>query len=299
MQGIWTALITPFDRTGKLDLSAFKKILEDQCAAKVQGVVICGTTGESSTLSLEEKKILVQTALEELRGSSVEVLAGTGSNNTEETIQLSRWASDQGVQGLLLVTPYYNKPSALGLEAHFKAVAGAVKCPIVLYNVPSRTAVSLNAETIAKLAAIPPIVAIKEASGSLSFLAEIQDQLLLQKQKLQILSGDDINFLPSLAVGTTGIVSVASNLFPRAMVSLYQATLQNNWHLAREIHNGCYPLFRDLFIETNPVPIKAAMALAGWCSPHVRLPLVELSKTSMNQLANSLKRCCIVPGKPA
>lgn len=299
LRGVWTALVTPFDQNNQLDLNSFKKILQDQRNAGIYGVIVCGTTGESPVLSIDEKKILIELALKELKSSTVGVFAGTGSNNTEETIQLSKWASAKGVQGVLLVTPYYNKPSPLGLEAHFRAVADAVDCEVMLYNVPGRTGVCLNAETICTLSSHPKITSLKEASGSISFISEIRDQLDLKKQKLQIFSGDDISFLPSLAVGSVGIVSVASNLFPRGMIKLYQATQQNNWKDALEIHQNFYPLFRDLFIETNPVPIKAAMAYAGWCGSQVRLPLVPLTKFNSEKLIQSLKRCGVQPGMPA
>ncbi|MBI4924420.1 MAG: 4-hydroxy-tetrahydrodipicolinate synthase [Bdellovibrio sp.] len=293
MRGVWTAIITPFDQHGNLELSTFKALLKNQKEAKATGVITCGTTGEAATLSETEKKTLIQIALEELEGSQTKVMAGTGTNNTAETLELSKWAFQQGVHGLLLVTPYYNKPTQTGLEKHFLNIADKVNCEIMLYNVPGRTAVSLTAETIIKLAGHPNITSLKEASGNLAFLSEIKNQLILANKKLDLLSGDDALFLPSLAVGTTGVVSVASNLFPRRMTAIQKAFEAGNHQKAKELHQFYYPLFRDLFIETNPAPIKFALSYAGWCKNILRLPLVTISLTSQKKLIQSLKMCKI------
>lgn len=210
MRGVYTALITPFDSRGGLDLAAFRKVLQDQKDAGISGVIPCGTTGETPTLTIDEKKKLITTAIETLKGSGVKVIAGTGGNNTAETVELSRWASDQGVDGLLVVTPYYNKPSQAGMEAHFKAVADSVRCEVMLYNVPGRTGVSLTAATVAKLAAHPRIRSLKEATGNVVFTSEIIDTLKASGVSMDILSGDDATYLPLLSVGAAGVVSVAS-----------------------------------------------------------------------------------------
>jgi 4-hydroxy-tetrahydrodipicolinate synthase len=299
MRGIWTALITPFTDSNELDLPAFKKILQDQRAAGVTGVVPCGTTGEAPTLTTEEKKLLIRTAVDDLKGSGVQVVAGTGSHNTAETIVLSQWAEQQGVDGVLVVTPYYNKPSQAGLEAHFRQIAEAVNCEMILYNVPGRASVSLTAETIARLAVHPRIGTLKEATGNVAFTSEILDLLQTENGQLEILSGDDATFLPLLSVGAVGVISVASNLFPRAMVALQAAFENNRPDEALKIHRRFYPLFRDLFLESNPVPIKQAMAWAGWCKPHLRLPLVALSKTNEEKLQSSLTHCGLKRGIPA
>lgn len=293
MHGVFTALVTPFDKAGAIDLDSFKRILKDQREAGVTGVIPCGTTGETPTLTQSEKKLLIETCISELRGSGVKVLAGTGSNSTAETIEFSRWASDQGVDGLLVVTPYYNKPSQAGLEAHFVAVADAVKCEVMLYNVPGRTGVSLTPQTICALAAHPRITSLKEATGNVAFTSEIIDALSLKDARVNILSGDDATFLPLLSVGAAGVVSVSSNLFPRAMVGIYKAMQANEPYKARQIHERFYPLFRDLFVESNPGPIKAAMAIAGFCGPHLRAPLAALSPSSLETLKTSLARCGI------
>jgi 4-hydroxy-tetrahydrodipicolinate synthase len=292
MNGVWTALITPFVPGGsEIDLAAFKKLLKDQKEAGVTGVIPCGTTGEAPTLTLDEKKLLIQTALKELQGSSVQVIAGTGSNDTADTVALSRWAASQKVAGVLLTTPYYNRPSQAGLAAHFRAVADAVDCEVMLYNVPGRSSVSIAPETVAELAAHPRIRSIKEASGNPALTCEIRDCLAVLGRSIDILSGDDASFLPSLAVGAVGVVSVASNLFPRAMVEIQARFQKNDLAGARAVHEQFYPLFRDLFVESNPVPIKAAMSYAGLGSPDVRLPLAPLSAASYRKLQDSMARC--------
>ncbi|MGK5088006.1 4-hydroxy-tetrahydrodipicolinate synthase [Bdellovibrionota bacterium FG-2] len=296
MRGVWTALVTPFSTTNELDLKAYRKIIEDQIEAGVAGIIPCGTTGESPTLSQEEKKTLIQTALELATGTPVKVVAGTGSNNTQTTVEFSKWASDQGVAGVLVVTPYYNKPSQAGLEAHFRAVAEAVKCEVILYNVPGRAGVSLTATTIAKLCDHPRITTVKEASANLTFISEVFDMLSLVRRKADILSGDDASFLPILSVGGVGVISVSSNLFPRAMVALQTAFEKGKLDEARAIHQKYYPLFRDLFVESNPVPIKYAMAEAGFCLEHVRAPLSSMADESRGKLSQSLKRCGVSRG---
>jgi 4-hydroxy-tetrahydrodipicolinate synthase len=291
LSGVWTAIITPFTETNQLDLDAFRLILADQKAAGIRGVVVCGTTGESPTLSLSEKKLLIQTALQELKGSSLGVLAGTGSNDTQDTVEFSKWASQTGVTGLLLVTPYYNKPTQKGLIDHFSTVADQVDCPIMLYNVPGRTGVSLLPETIVTLARHPKIRAIKEASGNVSLTSDILDLLTSSKLEMTVLSGDDATFLPLLAVGASGVVSVASNLFPRGVQKIYSDFFADRPIAAMKLHQKYYPLFRDLFIESNPGPIKASMAYAGWCNEQLRAPLSQMNPLHLDQLKKSLVQC--------
>jgi len=296
MQGVWTALVTPFNPKNELDLPAYKRILQDQKKAGVSGVIPCGTTGESPTLSLIEKKKLIQIALEELEGSNVKVVAGTGTNDTETTKEFSKWASDQGVAGVLLVTPYYNKPSQAGLIQHYRSVADQIDCEIILYNVPGRTGVSLTAETVSTLAAHPKIRTLKEATGNIPFASEILDQLAADHRELDLLSGDDATYLALLCIGARGVISVASNLFPRVMVAIFDAVNRNSLEEARLIHRKYSPLFRDLFIESNPVPLKAAMSYAGWCSADVRSPLSALSKGNAEKLRQSLEQCGVSHG---
>jgi 4-hydroxy-tetrahydrodipicolinate synthase len=296
MRGVFTALVTPFDSRNELDLAAFKRILEDQRDAGVAGVIPCGTTGETPTLSTDEKKKLIRTTLDTLKGSGIKVFAGTGSNDTAKTIELSRWAAEQGVDGLLIVTPYYNKPTQAGLENHFRAVADAVTCPIMLYNVPGRTGVSLTPETIVKLSSHPRITSLKEATGNVTFTSEVLDQLAVAGRKMDVLSGDDGIFLPMLAAGASGVVSVASNLFPRAMIAIQKHFESGNVAEAQRTHLRYYPLFRDLFIESNPVPVKHAMMFAGLCEQPVRSPLAPLSPASVEKLQASLRRCGVEKG---
>ncbi len=297
MRGVWTALITPFTSSNEIDWPAFEGLLQDQKEAGISGVIPCGTTGETPTLTPTERKHLIERTVRFMKGSKTKVFAGTGTNSTAETIENSRWAAEQGVDGLLLVTPYYNKPTAVGLEAHFRAVADAVPCEIMLYNVPGRSVVSLTAETIASLASHPRIRSIKEATGNVAFTSEILDVVESQGRRLDILGGDDATYLPLLSVGGVGVVSVASNLFPRAMTAIQSAFDQGRVLEAVTLQKKYYPLFRDLFVESNPVPIKAAMHWAGWCEPHARAPLAPLSESGWKKLEASLKRCGIGPGR--
>jgi 4-hydroxy-tetrahydrodipicolinate synthase len=296
MRGVWTALVTPFSERNELDLGAFRRILEDQRSAGVAGVIPCGTTGESPTLTIDEKKTLIKAAVETLKGSGVKVAAGTGSNDTSTTVALSRWASSEGVDAVLVVTPYYSKPSQAGMEAHFRAVADAVTCEVMLYNVPGRTGVSLAPATVASLASHPQITTLKEASGNVALSSEILDSVAQARRKMDLLSGDDAVFLPLLSVGACGVVSVSSNLFPRNMVAIQSAFEKGDVRLARELHQKFFPLFRDLFIESNPVPIKYAMAFAGWCSAAVRAPLAAMASDNSARLDVSLRACGISKG---
>jgi 4-hydroxy-tetrahydrodipicolinate synthase len=299
MKGVFTALVTPFDTQGAVDLKAFRKVLDDQIDAKVAGVIPCGTTGETPTLSVEEKENLIRTAVEACRGTGVKVLAGTGSNDTDETVDFSKWASDQGVDGVLVVTPYYNKPSQAGLVEHFLAVAREVSCEVMLYNVPGRTGISLSTQSICDLAEHARITSLKEATANIQFTSEILDSTRKTGNPIDILSGDDATFLPLLSVGAVGVVSVASNLFPRAMVQIQKMFEAGNVKEATALHRRYFPLFRDLFIESNPVPIKYAMSVAGFCGTRVRRPLVEMSSKSIEQLNASLKDCGIQAGSRA
>lgn len=299
MKGVYTALVTPLDSQGALDLKAFRKILDDQIEAKVAGLIPCGTTGETPTLSLEEKETLIRTTLEACRNTGVKVLAGTGTNDTDETVAFSKWASDQGVDGVLVVTPYYNKPSQAGLVEHFLAVAREVSCEVMLYNVPGRTGVSLTAQSISELAENSRITSLKEATANIQFTSEVLDCTKKNGHPIDILSGDDATYLPLLSVGAVGVVSVASNLFPRAMIQIQKLFETGKTKEATALHRHYFPLFRDLFIESNPVPIKYAMHVAGFCGTRVRRPLVELSSKSIEQVSASLKECGIQAGSRA
>lgn len=295
LRGVITALITPMDAGGAIDWTVWENLLSDQLSAGIDGVVVCGTTGESPTLSTEEKKRLIESAIQRCRNSSTAVIAGTGSNDTPQTVEFSRWASDAGVDGVLIVTPYYNKPSQTGLLRHFTAVADAVGCPVILYNVPGRTGVGIAPEIVAELARHPRIKHIKEATGKIEVTSEILEQCAIAGSSISVLSGDDATWLPLLSVGAQGVISVASNLFPRAMVQLQNSWDSGDARSAREIHLRFYPLFRDLFVESNPVPVKAALSWAGLGTATVRPPLCGLGEASRGRLLGALARCGFQP----
>ncbi len=293
-EGVWTALVTPFKPDLSIDWDAFEKQVDRQIKAGIAGIIPCGTTGESPTLTSEEKKELIQFCVKRVHGTSTQVIAGTGSNCTAETVALSAWASEAGVSGVLLVVPYYNKPSQAGLYAHFKAVADAVKCEVMLYNVPGRTITSLTAETIVRLAAHPRIRTIKEATGNLAFTHEILAALPANAD-FRIFSGDDPTYLDLLSAGASGVVSVASNLFPREMVELHRSFRQVNLTGARAIHDRFLPLFRDLFVEANPTPLKFAMERLGLGPATLRLPLAPIATASERTVENALQQCGLLP----
>ncbi len=286
--GIWTALITPMHQDGAVDFETYRKLIKRQVAGGVQGVVPCGTTGESPTLSEEDRKRLISLALEETKGTATKVLAGTGGNDTSKTVAFSRWASDQGAAGLLVVLPYYNLPTQEGLVKHFSAICDAVECDVMAYLTPKRTGVTLHAETIAMLAKHPRFRAIKDSTGSITSPMETLDRCREAGVTIQMLTGDDINFLPSLSIGSVGVVSVSSNLIPAEMVAIWKAFLSNRREEATKLHQRYYPLFRDLFVETNPAPIKAAMHAEGLCQPTLRLPLCEMQPKSLATLRKVL-----------
>lgn len=301
-RGVWTALVTPFKSDLSVDLEAFKRLLRDQREAGVAGVIPCGTTGESPTLSEAEKKTLIETALREMEGSPTRVFAGTGSNDTATSVDLSRWAAQAGAHGVLVVTPYYNRPTHAGMLKHYFAIAEAVSgrtCEVMVYNVPGRTGVSLAAPTITALAEHPSIRSLKEATGNTAFASEVLWALREAGRSIQLLSGDDATYLSFLAVGGVGCVSVASNLFPRAMVTLQKAFEAGDLRAARALHDRYYPLFRDLFVESNPGPIKAALASQGRGMGGLRPPLADLTPASRETLARAIQACGLQAGVPA
>lgn len=273
LKGIYTALVTPF-KDGKLDEKAFRNLIEFQLKGGINGVVPCGTTGEAPTLSYEEHEKVIELAVKYANGK-VPVIAGTGSNSTQEAIELTEGAKKLGADFCLLTTPYYNKPTQEGLYQHFKAIAEAVNIPIILYNIPGRTGINMTPETIFRLSRIKNIVGIKEAAGS---LAQVSDIYRLTKGTFTILSGDDNLFLPMMSVGAVGVISVVSNIMPKEMQSLYRAFLiEKNIKKAMNIHTRLMPLFQGIFVETNPIPIKEAMAYMGMLKKEFRLPLCPLS----------------------
>jgi 4-hydroxy-tetrahydrodipicolinate synthase len=284
-RGTFTALVTPF-RDGKLDVSALEQLIETQITAGITGIVAIGTTGESPTLSHEEREEVIRVTVARTNKRCL-VFAGTGSNSTEHAIEQTKLAEKLGVDAALLVAPYYNKPSQEGLFRHFKAIAEATSLPIMLYNIPGRCGVDILPETVARLAKeCSNIVSIKEASGSVERVSELRRHL---PDPFTILSGDDSLTLPFMAVGAAGVVSVASNLFPSAVWGLVRLCESGDLKLAEEWHRKLLPLFKDLFIEPNPVPVKTALCWRGLMSSEVRLPLCEMSKQNQVRLRKALE----------
>ena len=287
LQGVYTALVTPFSN-GKIDWKAFETLLENQVAGKVAGVVPVGTTGESPTLSTEEHIQVIARTVEIINGRC-QVIAGTGANSTEEAIHLTREAKAAGADASLQVTPYYNKPTQEGIYRHFTTIADQTGLPVVLYNVPGRAGVPIATETIARLSSHPLMVAVKEAGGSVDRVSEILDLC-----DITVLSGDDSLTLPMISVGAKGIISVASNLIPGELTAMVEAALAGDFKTAREAHRKYYPLFRNLFIESNPIPVKAAMGMTGAITPEYRLPLCEMSAPHAEVLKKTLQDCGIL-----
>ncbi len=283
-RGTYTALVTPF-REGAIDEAAFERLIESQIAAGITGLVAIGTTGESPTLSHDERADVIRLAVKFANGRC-QVLAGTGSYSTSEAITATMAAENLGVHGALIVAPYYNKPSQEGLFRHFQAIARASSLPIMLYNIPGRCGVDINAATVERLAMeCPNIISIKEASGSVQRVSELHARL---PENFTILSGDDGLTLPFMAAGAVGVVSVASNLLPAEICALVQAFRSGDIAGARQWQVRLGGLFNDLFIEPNPVPVKTALAWRGWMSNEVRLPLCEMSPANEKRLRETL-----------
>ena len=284
-RGTFTALVTPF-RNGSIDVSAFQTLIETQIAAGITGVVAIGTTGESPTLSRDERQQVIRLTVATANKRCV-VIAGTGSNATEHAVADTKTAEKLGVDGALLVAPYYNKPSQEGLFRHFKAIAEATSLPIILYNIHGRCSVDITPETVVRLAKdCRNIVSIKEASGSVDRVSDLRRRL---PESFTILSGDDSLTLPFMSVGAAGVVSVASNLFPAEVCALVRACESGDFKSAATLHRKLLPLFKDLFIEPNPVPVKTALGWRGTMSGDVRLPLCEMSDANQATLRKTLE----------
>ena len=282
--GSLVAIVTPF-KNGNLDEQAFAELIEFQIANGTHGIVPCGTTGESATLSHEEHERLVAFTVEVVN-RRVSVIAGTGSNSTDEAITFTRHAKAVGADGALLITPYYNKPTQEGLVQHYSAVAKSADIPLVLYNIPGRTGVNMTPSTVAHLAAIPSIVAIKEGSGSLSQVSDIIEQCGTQ---ITVISGDDGLTLAMMALGAKGVITVTANIAPADMANLVNHALKGNYGEARSLHYKLAPLFTALFYETNPIPVKAALAHMGKIQNELRLPLVPMSSAHQENLYFAMK----------
>jgi 4-hydroxy-tetrahydrodipicolinate synthase len=282
--GTFTALVTPF-RSDEIDFEAFEHLIESQISGGVTGVVAVGTTGESPTLSHTEKERVIELTVAFVRGRC-QVLAGTGSNSTRDTIVSTRRAEKLRANGALVVAPYYNKPSQEGLFRHFRDVAESTSLPLMLYNIPSRCGVDIQPETVARLVEqCSNIVSIKEASGNVHRVSELRARL---PDEFTILCGDDSLTLPFLSVGAVGVVSVASNLFPAEICALVQAYESGELKLAGELHRKLLPVFKDLFIEPNPVPVKTALCWRGAMTSECRLPLCEMSEANEKRLRKTI-----------
>jgi 4-hydroxy-tetrahydrodipicolinate synthase len=282
--GVGTALVTPFTRDGALDEGAVRRLARRQLDGGVRFLVPCGTTGESPTLTHEEHLRVVELVLEEARGRAP-VLAGAGGYNTDEVSHLARELEDLGVQGILSVTPYYNKPTQDGLVRHYETVASHTTLPIVLYNVPGRTGCNIEPRTVARLAAVPNIVGVKEASGNMTQMCEV---VRLVPDDFIVLSGDDALTLPLMAVGGRGIISVASNVAPVEMVRMVEAAERGDFGAARAAHHTLMRLMMVNFVESNPIPVKAAMAMLGLLEERYRLPMVPPTDASRTRIAEVL-----------
>ncbi len=285
-KGSITALVTPFTKKGEVDEETLAKLVEFHVKSGTDGLVPCGTTGESATLNYEEHERVIEICVR-VSKKRIPVIAGTGSNSTHEAIELSEYARKVGSDGLLLVSPYYNKPTQKGLYLHFKAIAEHVDLPIILYNIASRTGVNIEPETVAKLSQdCKNIVAIKEASGSLEQMSRI---MALCGKKLTMLSGDDALTLPLMAIGGEGVISVVANIIPKDVKAMVAAFFKGDLEEARRLHYKMLPLIKAVFIETNPIPVKTAMGLMGLCEPSLRLPMCEMAPENLAKLKTALR----------
>ena len=281
--GAFTALITPF-RNGAVDVEALESLVELQIDQGIHGLVPCGTTGETPAMSEAEDRLVIETVARVADGR-VPVVAGSGSNSTEMAIKYTKMAQEAGADGSLQVSPYYNKPTQEGLFRHFATIAESTDLPILLYNIPGRTAVTIEAHTMARLAEVPNIVGVKESTLSMNMVSDIRR---LCSEEFDILSGDDPMILPLMALGGVGTVAVSSNVAPGAVSDMVDAALEGNWERARELHYELLPLFRALFVETNPIPVKTAASLLGFCSDEMRLPLVPMEGENLDLLQQTL-----------
>ena len=283
-EGIHTAIVTPFSN-GEIDETSLRGIVERQIEAGVHGLVPCGSTGESATLSHEEHRKVVEIVIEAV-GGRIAVIAGTGSNSTAEAVALTRHAKDAGADGALLLSPYYNKPTQEGIYQHYAKVAADTRFPLIVYNIPGRTASNISPETLGRLAALEHVVAVKEACGDLDQIAHV---VAACGDDFAVLSGDDSLTLPLMAVGGQGCISTSANAVPREMLALYDAMQASDLAGAQQIHHRLLPLFDVLFCETNPIPLKEALHLMGQIGPEIRLPLTRLTEPNRERLQVTLK----------
>ncbi len=282
--GSFVALVTPF-KNNRVDVEKLKELVEFHIKKGTSGIVPCGTTGESPTLSHEEHRVVIETVVKAVNGR-IKVIAGTGSNNTNEAIELTQFAKKVGVDGCLVITPYYNKPTQNGLYLHFKKIAETVDIPIIMYNVPGRTGTNMISSTAAKLSEIKNIVGVKEASGNITQISQIVRECV---EEFDVLSGDDAMTFPILAVGGKGVISVAANIAPAEVAGLVEAFNEGDINKSRKMHLKMLPLFEAMFYETNPIPVKTSMNLMGMISEEIRLPLCKMSEENLKKLKTTLK----------
>jgi len=288
-QGVYTALITPF-KNGKVDERAFQSLVEWQVKQSVHGLVPCGTTGESPTLTRAEKERVISLCIEAANGK-VPVIAGTGSNSTDEAISMTRYAKKAGADGALIVAPYYNKPNQEGLYRHYKAIHDAVKLPIVVYNVPARVVTDISDDTLARLSELPNIVGLKDATGDLARPYTLRQKL---KKKFDLLSGEDMTAVAFNASGGVGCISVTSNILPKTCAEVQNACLRGDFKKALALSDKLTELHDVMFCETNPAPVKFAAYLLGKCQPDLRLPLAPLSENGKKQMRQALKNLRLI-----
>jgi 4-hydroxy-tetrahydrodipicolinate synthase len=284
-KGVYTALITPF-RNGSIDYADLEKIIENQISGGIDGVVPMGTTGESPTVSFDEHRELISRVVKIVKGR-IKVIAGTGANSTDEAIYLTKEAETAGVDGVMLVNPYYNKPPQRGMIAHFEKVAKSVKLPVVIYNIPGRTGINFFPESLKELnERAPNVIAVKEASGDINQMMRVIE---ICGDSVSLLSGDDNLFLPVLGIGGNGLISVLSNIIPADVKKVYTLYMEGKIEEARKFFYTQLPLSRVVFIETNPIPIKAVMEMAGFCTSEIRLPLVPLQNEGRQKLRKAFE----------
>jgi len=289
--GLGTALVTPFKADGSLDEPAIRRLAQRQVEEGVHFVVPCGTTGESPTLTREEHLRVVELVVDAVEGR-VPVLAGAGGYNTHEVVELARALEHLGAQGILSVTPYYNKPTQDGLVKHYETIASGTSLPVIVYNVPGRTGCNVEPRTIARLSAVPTIVGVKEASGNMTQICEV---MRLVPDDFIVLSGDDAMALPVMSIGGRGVISVASNVVPAAMAGLVEAAERGDFAAARSAHQRLIKFMLVNFVESNPIPVKAAMAMLGLLEEHYRLPMVPPSAGSRTKISEALGELELAP----
>ena len=288
-KGCGTAIVTPFDENG-VNFKEFERLIEFQIQEGVDAIIVCGTTGESSTMTVDERKQTIEFAIK-VSNKRVPIIAGTGGNCTQAVIEFTKWAESVGVDGALIVTPYYNKTTQTGLIEHYKAIANSTSIPIILYSVPSRTGVNITPETCYELSKIPNIVAIKEASGNLSQIADIKS---LCRDELNVYSGNDDQVVPILSLGGIGVISVLSNIAPKYTHDMVTSYLNGNCEKATKMQLDSISLIKALFCEVNPIPVKSALNMIGYNVGIPRLPLIELSESGKNKMENELKKLGLI-----